>query len=269
MKNIRNLFLLFVFVFCGCIDITQNIAIRKDGSGTVALTCLIPERTISQMRTMQKLKKEMIRVAGIGNPSTKLRAGAEGSGTRGAVREDEIVSRHFDLLFDPVEERIRKELKQYEKNGVFVESMRISVRNARRIVKINLRFRNLAKAAESDLFKAHWPFTLSRTAEGHYQFRGRIGMGGKSSMSSSKPETMKSLAPILSEFKAVLKVGVPGKIIRTNASRKSDSLAIWVYDFNKNQNAFYAFRNCHMNVLFTGKGLDLPEVMATKSSKRD
>ena len=254
-------------MFCGCIDIAQNIVIKKDGSGIVELTCIIPERTITQMKTMQKLKKEMIRASSSAVLAKEQTGPVVGKKDTG---EDEVVSRHFSLLFDPAEERIRKELKQYEKDGIFIESILIFVRNARRIVKINLRFKDLVMAAESDLFRAHWPFTLSRTAKGNYQFRGRTGMGEKSSPSSSvNPETSKTLTSIFSNFKAVLKVSVPGKIIRTNASRKSDYSGAWIYDFNKNQNAFSAFRNCRMNILFTGRNLDLPKVMESKAGHQN
>ena len=249
-------------MFCGCIEVAQNILIKQDGSGTVELTCDIPERTISQMKTMQKLKKEMIRASCQGNEEQGLRSGL----ATDKVGIDKIVSRHFDLLFNPSEDQIRKELKQYEKNGISIDSMSVSVRNARRIIKINLRFKDLLKAAESDLFRAHWPFTLSKTAKGRYQFRGRIEMGGTSPVPSSpKPETMMALAPILSEFKAVLKVSVPGKILRSNALRQSKASAVWVYDFSKDQNAFHAFQNCKMDILFDGKGLDLPDIIAANS----
>ncbi|MFC1462028.1 hypothetical protein ACFLQU_00340 [Verrucomicrobiota bacterium] len=218
------------------------MSIRKDGSGTIDFSYVLPNNTSAQMKAMQELKKEMIRAAG----------------------EEYVprpVDKHFELFMDPSDKAVHDLVDTYKPYGITLEQFKIEVQEGRRRIRIHLRFSDLAKAAESDLFRVHWPVTLVKQADGSYQFNARNGQPSAApNLDFSDPATLKAITPILRGFKASIRINTPGPIVSTSAPSKAGHSAVWTFSFNGNPRAFSAFQSANMSIRFQGNGLALSEV---------
>lgn len=230
-------------VLCpGCIELSQVLSIREDGSGSLELTYALPDNTSAQMKAIQELRKEMLKAAGKQYAPKPL-------------------DTHFSLFADPVDDAIRDLVKQHEPYGITLENLKIEVLEGRKRVRMVLRFSNLAKAAESDLFRLHWPVTLLKQTDGSYQLNLTNGRpGGEPNLDYTDAGTLKSITPILQDFKVTIRINPPGEIVRTSAPRTSAHSAVWTFNFSENPRAFSAFQAANMSVRFKGDGLALPEV---------
>ena len=228
----------------GCIELTQQITIRKDGSGTMTLSYNLPDNTSIQMKAMRELNKEMMRAAG-------------------ETYQPRPVDNHFDLLMDPVDKNIRDLIKKYEPQGLSLDDLRIEVLEGRKRVRIQLRFEDLAKAAQSDLFRAHWPLALTKMADSVYLLNMTNGHPGKEpELDFTDSATLKAITPILKGFKVIIRIVPPGEITSTSAAQSSKRSAVWTFDFDRNPSAFSSFQTANMNVRFRAAGLKLSETPA-------
>lgn len=225
----------------GCVRVDQTLTLNEDGSGSLHVAYSVSEQAVAQFRAMQKLTRQMALAAG--RPSA-------------LSPTDERAY----LFLDPGEQALSRELAKYKEYGVVVDDLEVDTRNARRNVRMQLRFRSLERLAQAEVFK-DYGFSLYRGPKRHFVFdRPAKDGGARSSMDFSAPEMVRLLTPLLSGFRVVTKVRTPGAILRTNAHSHSQHVATWNFDFDKDPNALIALQRQRMLILFDGDGLELPAV---------
>lgn len=225
----------------GCIRADQSLTINRDGSAEFDVTYSMAEQTITQLKAMRKLREE-------------LRAAADRPPTASA--DDDFLY----LLIDPEEQDIRDELMKYEKDGLEIKEVETETRNAWRHTRIKLACKDINRIAKTPIFVKHG-FSLVKTADDNYLLaRSRNNVDAATAPDFADSETLRLLGPLLAGFNVTLGIRVPGRILKTNATRHSLYSAAWVFDFNRDHNAVTAFHNHKIRVVFQGKGLSLAEI---------
>ncbi|OGV60058.1 MAG: hypothetical protein A2283_19825 [Lentisphaerae bacterium RIFOXYA12_FULL_48_11] len=241
MKIFRLYTVVMMALMSGCIKVDETLTLEKNGSGNLELIYAIPEQTVSQMKSMFKLREQMDTVLGHAMPRTI---------------EDEFEQ----VFFDPSEDRIKLLVKKYEKLGITMDTLKVETRNAVRNVTLKVAFADLGEVARADFFPRHG-FSLFRNNDDTYTFS-RLPDNDETILKPRgiAPESAGLLSPVLSGFRVALKVNTPGKIFESNASRKALYNAAWIFDFDKDPNAVETLQNQSMKIIFDGKGSKLPEV---------
>ena len=224
----------------GCIQIDQTLTVNPNGSGTYHIIYGMSEQSIAQMDAMQILAQQM----------------DAASGKKEAATADPELLNPF--LFE--EEGIRKLFKKYEANGITLGTVKLDAHNNWKTADLNIRFRSLAELAKIDLL-ANSGFSLTRTKDGSYRMVLQAPTSDRS-VSLSDPETEKSLSPMLAGFKMRAVVNTPGKLLDTNAYRRTTDSASWDVDYDSDPRQLARLQRDGMYVLFDGKGLNLPEIGA-------
>ncbi|MDD4871757.1 MAG: hypothetical protein PHR77_14465 [Kiritimatiellae bacterium] len=241
MKPLPFVIISLLVIFNGCIKVDETLTIEKNGSGNLELLYTIPEQTVTQMKSMFKLKDQMDAILGQTGPQT-------------------IEDSFERIFFDPSEDQIKIILKKYEQFGITIDKLKVETRNAVRNVTLNVKFADLARISKADFFYEHG-FTLLRNQADNYTFvRVPENQENGFEIQNVGPETAGMLSPILNGFRVSLKVSTPGKILETNASRKTVYNAAWIFDYDKNPDAVKILQNQTMKIVFDGKGMQLPEV---------
>lgn len=242
MKISHLVMAVMMLAVSGCIKVDHTLTLEKNGSGNFELLYSIPEQTVSQMKSMFRLRDQMNTVLGQAMPPTM---------------EDEFEQ----AFFDPSEEKITRLVKKYEKFNIKMDTLKVETRNAVRNITIKLAFADLSQVAKADFFPRHG-FSLFRNKDESYTFS-RLPDSDQTTLlkpHATIPEASGLLTPVLSGFRVALKVNTPGKILESNASRKTLYNAAWIFDFDKDPNAVEALQNQSMKIVFDGKGSHLPEV---------
>jgi len=241
MRTVQLVFLSLLVVSAGCIKVDQKLTIREDGRGSLALDYSISEQSITQIKAMFKLRDQLAELSGETSPPVP-------------VSEESL------LFLNPDEKAIGRKMKSYEELGIHVEKLKVRTVNAWRHVEMQARFDDLANLAKADFF-SDYGFSLSKDANGNYLLsRPRMEAAGDAASDYLGKNTVELLTPILSGFNVVLSVTTPGIILDTNAPRKSTYSAAWIFDFNRNPNAFLGLQRQDFRIVFSGKDISLPEI---------
>ena len=231
--------LLLLLTCLGCLRLEEKLMLRADGSGILEMQYVIPESTLAQLKAMRRLRGQLAAI----------------EGEEAEIKDDEYT--RFMLYYGS--EDIEKKFKQYEKHGVQLERLKVETREARRHVEIKAVFRDISQLQNTALFPHHG-FTLVKQSDGNYFFRRNALTHGDDPTPRPSKEDIQTLTPILRGFYVTLQINTPGRIIRTNARRKSLYRAEWVFDFTQDPNAFTDFQNQEYRIAFEGKGLNLPAI---------
>jgi hypothetical protein len=243
MKHLPVALAALATLVSGCIQVDETLTLEKNGSGNLEIIYSVPEQTISQMKAMFKLREQMAALSG--EPAVE-------------TREDVFEK----IFFDPSEDSIRRELKKYEPLGITISTLKIESRNSARNVNLKVAFTDLPRLSKADFFPDHG-FTLIRAQNGNYLFsRAPQGEHGYE-VQDFGPGTSGLLSPILGGFRVAIKVTTPGKILETNASRKTLYNAAWVFNYDKDPDAITALQKQYLKIVFDGTGLNLPDVRQT------
>lgn len=253
MKCLRLLAAGLALFASGCLKVDETLTLEKNGAGSLELIYSIPDQTSNQMKSMIKLRDQMSAITGQAQPRTS---------------EDELER----IFFDPSEAQIRQVLKKYESFGITIEVLKLEARNAARNVTLTLAFKDIGRAAKADFFPEHG-FSLSHNQDGTYTFlRTPEGEGFAFQPQNVSQDAAAILNPVLNGFRVALKVTTPGRIIESNASRKTLYNGAWIFDYDKNPNAVTALQKQSMKIVFEGKGITLPDLSqfpkATHAGKR-
>lgn len=244
MKTARLTLILLLPLLAGCIQIDETLSLESDGSGTIDLKYVIPEQTVNQIGGMLTLAGQLAEAADKPSPYDE---------------HDYLV-----LLLSPSEERIMELAGRYEAAGIMLQEVAVKSRDAAREVTISLAFRNLAALYEADFFKEQG-FRLDKLPSGNYRL-GRFTEGSTeaANVDMNDPATVRMLTPLLGGFDATITMKVPGRILKTNTTRRDSRQAVWQFDFNRDPKAFRAFYNQDIAVIFEGTGLNLPVTPSQK-----
>jgi len=241
MRILRLALVALLILATGCLKVDQTLSINDDGSGSLQVEYSVSEQAISQLRAMRKLTQQM--------------AAATGEQAAAIPKDDRAY-----MLLDPQKQSLTAELEKLKPYGVTVDELEVETRNARRNVRVQLRFKSLAEVAKSDWF-VEYGFLLYKGPRGNYVFdRPASGTGDDSVMDFSSPEMVRLLNPLLTGFSVISKVRTPGVILRTNAHRHSQHVAQWQFDFDEDPNALVGLQNQRMLILFEGRGVTLPTI---------
>ena len=135
MKLFCPVMMALLAVACGCLEVDETLTINPDGSGTCELAYSISEEAIVQMKAMLKLKEQMEEGSGEFDKTDKGRA-----------------SDYTFLFADPADEQLRVGFRQYEKQGLVLEDVKVETRDALRHVKMKITFPGLENLAETEFF---------------------------------------------------------------------------------------------------------------------
>ena len=239
MKHLRLIALALVIALQGCLKVDETLTIEKNGSGNLDVLYSVSEQTIAQMKSMFKLRDQMAAVTGDDAPQT-------------------MEDRFQQIFFDPSEAQIRALFKKYESLGIQVETLKVDTRNATRTVNLKITFSDLAKVGRADFFPHHG-FSLTHNSDGTYTF-----FRSPESDSFLRPQDVGAdsglLSSVLTGFRVAIKVTTPGKVLETNASRRTLYNSAWIFDYDKDPKAVTALQNQKMKIIFDGNGINLPEL---------
>lgn len=228
-------------LLAGCIRVEQVLTLNPDGSGVIDLTYGMSEESV---RGFQEMSQDML---------------AGSNGLSGAA-----------MPFDFSDEDVRNDFKDYEADGVVLQSVDTSVRDGWKYRRLVIRFRDLEGLARSG-FLADRRFSLTRDEQGNYvlvQASGGNGdMAGQLSALGG-PEMQEVLNTVMKGFRAVIQIRTPGRILETNAPEKGDRAASWSFDLEKDPQALDKAQAASMRIVFEGKGLKIPEFRSGAGSAR-
>jgi hypothetical protein len=223
---------LLVSTLAGCIHVDQTLVLEKDGSGTIDLTYGMSEESILQW---QGVASHMLDSSGMGNASPMM-------------------------PFDFSDEDIRTDFKEFEQDGVVLQSIKTETRDSWKSRRMIIRFRSLAGLAKAG-FLADRNLSLVKDSRGNYVFLQQGGRNGNlppELAAWAKTSADSLLSDMMKGFKAVIRVKTPGRILETNASDKKDRTAMWTYDLDRDPNALQKAQWASLRVVFDGKGLNIP-----------
>lgn len=225
----------------GCVDVEEQFVLKTDGSGTVEVKYSVSEQNIQQVKSLAILEKNLLKARGepLANPTE---------------------SRYELLFLNPDEKLLRREFEQLKTHGIELEALKIDTREGRRTVRLKVRFSDINRAAQNELF-SRYGLLLMRNREGNYiLYREPWGRASEEAVKSfSDQKTVRQLTPLLGGFRYELKVRVPGRILDTNAPAKSVYKVVWTFAFDDDPSAVLAFQTRKLSVVFEGVGLKLPD----------
>ena len=221
----------FLLASAGCIKVDQTLTLEKDGSGTIDLTYSMSEQSVAQW---QDVANGMF--------------GSDAGGTSTA------------MPFDFTDQDIRDDFKEFEKDGVVLQSIQSETRNGWKTRRLLIGFKSLAGVAKTG-FLANRDISLVKDASGNYVFTQKAGGAGNlppeiAAMTEPPADTL--FSDMLQGFKAVLRVKTPGLILETNAPQKSGREAAWTFDIDRDPDALQKVQKTSLRIVFEGKGLDIP-----------
>lgn len=218
-----------LLVGAGCMKVDQTLSIHKDGSAELQVSYGMSEQTVEQMKAMQ----------------------AMGEKDKGEKPE----ANPFD--FD--EAKIREQMKPMEKEGVKLLEVKTEKKDGWQFMHLKLAIDSLPNLMKTEFFKDD-ALTLTRNADGNYVFEQKSG--GEGNDEQMNEEMMKQMLPMFAGFRAAMTIKTPSDIIETNATEKGDKSASWIYDVDKDPSALMKAQKANMRLVFSGKGLNLPEIKA-------
>ena len=217
----------------GCINVDQTLVLEKDGSGTIDLTYGMSEESISQW---QDVARNMLDGSNPGSSSSPV------------------------MPFDFSDEDVRNDFKEYEADGVALQSLRSETRDGWKYRRMVISFKSLAGIARAG-FLANRNISLVKDPRGNYVFTQQVGRGGNlpPELAAFTDTSADSLfSGMMQGFKAVIRVKTPGRILETNAPEKSERQAGWVFDLERDPTALQKVQEASLRIVFEGKGLDIP-----------
>lgn len=218
----------------GCVKVEQTLALSRDGSGTIDITYGMSEENAAQMTSFLA---EGVR--------------DEAEGLNGAA-----MASPFDFNDDDV----RRDFKEYETDGVVLESVKTETRDGWRYRNLVIRFKNLEGLARTG-FLSDQSISLTRDARGNYVFVQSAGPSG--TVPEGLPDLAETVDPIASPwlegFRAVIRIRTPGRILETNAPDHDGQSAAWTFDLDSNPRALQEAQRLSMRVVFEGRGVKIAD----------
>ena len=226
---------LILALFSGCIQVEQTLTLNPDGSGVVDLSYALSE---DQAASLHALATELYEQDGEDHSS----------------------------VFDASDEEIRKEFKEYEVHGVVLQSVQTGQAGGRKQRRLVISFQSLEGLARSG-FLSDRQVSLVRNAQGDYVFTqaGTAGNSDELLMANEMAEDPMA-AEMMQGFRVTLRIRTPSRILNTNAPEKTDRVATWRFDLDRDPKAVERVANLKTQVSFEGKGLNIREVRSVRAA---
>jgi len=158
------------------------------------------------------------------------------------------------LEFD--EAKIREDFKKYEEMGITLKKVSSETRDGWRYVHVDIDFKDVSRLKETKVF-SDTDFSISRNEAGDYVVT--FSPGGDQDMMDAEPEMMAMMMPMLKGMRVATKINTPTDIVSTTAPVKSARSASWVIDVDQDPESFKQLKGMTMQVVFSGKGVNIPE----------
>jgi hypothetical protein len=235
------IFSTLLFFSSGCIKMEHSLRLRRDGTASYSLKYSISEQAIVRFRAMEKLNIQLAESRG--EPPPKLGI-------------DPI----FRLFIDPDEAAIRKALKQYEHYGIEVKEFEVRTVSSWRHVNFKLEINDLQKVAKLPFFRDNG-FNLTKDKSGSYVFYREPYINRPAEIAEvPSGEDLKQLIPLLSGFKTVVRISVPGNITSTTAFNNTVNTASWIFDFDHDPGALTVLQHQPFRIVFKAPDVNFPEM---------
>lgn len=235
-------------VICsGCLKCDLTLDITKNGAGFIEVNYSISENAVSQLNALANVTKQLDAVSG---------------------RKPETVLKDPDMMLflTPEEDKLRKRLSVYKKNGLTIDKLRVSSNNAWRNVELRLNFLNIADVARADFFPDAG-FSLYRRSNGSYVFlRKSISEAAKNKNILLTADTQRLIAPILEGFDVSIRIHTPGRILDSNAHSKAVASATWTFDQERDPSAFQKLQKQEFVILIDGTDVKIPDIKIVKTT---
>ncbi len=213
----------------GCIKATEVVTLNKDGSGTVDFTYGMKEETLKQLKSMSE-------------------AGEEGSS--GSMSMDSF---EFD------EAKVREKFEGLKDKGVTLKKVSSEKKDGWEYMTVVFDFKDLSALRDADTPLDE--FSLSKNADGNYVFTTKGG-GEEKEMTDEEKQQMQMMAAMFAGMKIDIRINTPGQVLETNATSRGADYAQWVYDIDKDPAAMTKMESAGMKLVFSGKGVTIPEIKA-------
>lgn len=235
-----------LLISSGCLKCDMILDLTKDGSGSIEVNYSISENSIAQLDTFAKLTRQLDAVSG---------------------KQPDAVLKDPDMMLflRPEEEKLRKRLSAYQKNGLTIDKLRVSSNNSWRNVDLRLKFLNIADVARADFF-ADAGFSLYKNSKGNYIFlRKSMSESSRGKTTLLNPDTQKLAAPMLEGFHFSVKIHTPGRVLESNAHDKSVTSVTWNFDQDRDSAAFQKLQNQEFAILIDGTDVKIPDIKIVKT----
>jgi len=225
----------------GCIEMTHELRIGRDGAAVYQLQYAITETAISQFKALETLARDM--------------ALAEGR-SAGGLTLDPLLR----VFLDPRDDALTAALEPYREAGLVIDELRVRSREARRQVDLRVSVRDLRLLEDTGFFQAHG-FELRHEGEGRYSFRRRPVIDEALWAGIDvDAESRRQLEPLLGGFRCAVNVTVPGRITSSTSHRTRLQTATWEYDFATMPDVLLRLQKQAFRVVFEGVERPLPEI---------
>ncbi len=209
----------------GCVQVEQTLSLDASGGGTLVFGYSMTKEAFKDIEA--RVKAEM----GDGDADVEM-----------------------PFSFD--REKIREDFKEYEPLGIVLEDVRAWDDDAKKHVRLEMRFTSLAGVMKTEFFSDR-VIELKKLDDGSYEFRQR-----GANAEQVQPETLDVMRSVLAGFRAVLVLEVPGKVLASNADQTNGQRAEWVFDVDRDPGSLVRAQREDLWVRFSADGLTLPEYPA-------
>lgn len=250
MKNfIKVVGLLMVLMIMGCIQIDQEITLKKDGSGSIRLHYAMNEMWVQQMQAMQQMAEKM----------------AQSSEKQGEKEKETMHSEESNFLpFE--EEEIKKDFAGLEKEGITLKYVKQYNKDNFEHVDLAFDFKDFNKLNKVGMFKNN-QYELVKNASGNYELRFKqqkekgVREQEKDTAKPDEEVPMEGMDQMMAGFLKNMRISyvitVPTKIIKTNATTIEGNTARWIFDADKDPSIMKKMENMEIFVEFSGKGISI------------
>ena len=233
----------------GCIKMEHSLHLREDGSGRYAVTYTTPGQTITRLKAMRELRRDLARAAG---------RSAEKAAAKGLA----------ETFLQGTEAEIRDFVERFQPHGVEIKAISVDIRDAQRVFKLETTFDDIGKLAQTPFFEAYG-FSLTKNRDGDYVlYRAAPIDRNAPTLDLSNPEDAKLVAPFLQGFQTKVRVTVPGRILKSNAPATSLHTSIWSFDFDQNPESYADLLSKGLGLVFDGTGSTLPQIRREAEKRR-
>ena len=218
----------------GCVKVEQNLDLKADGSGVIALRYGMSLEDLAEMEAMAKAQLE------------------EGAGPLESVSP-----------FDFDEAEVRKDFQAYGELGVTLEDLRTEVVDGWKFLSLRIAFTSLKGLGQTE-FLSDRMVSLKKMPDGNYEFL-------QAAPPVPEGEDMGAVEGMMAEmmkgFRAVLSFRAPGEVVESNADRRDGRLVEWVFDLDRDPQALKRAQKMALRVVFRGEGLALQEYASPSAAR--
>lgn len=247
MKKITCLVcFLLILLAVGCIKYDQVLTLNKDGSGTVTLHYAMSDAILEQMKAMEAMKEGM----------------SESGEVKTETKEDGPFSMEA-MEFN--EEKVKNEFKELKKDGFQLKNLKTYGKEGWQHVELEFTFKDVSNLKKVSFFKTS-NMAVVKNDRGNYEIRS-VSKKDDAKEGEQPPgeETAEAgaddmMGALFGGLYMSYTFNTPTEIVDTNAPEKKNTMARWVFDFDKDPSFVKDKEGPQFVIEFKGKGVKLNEL---------